>query len=178
MTAVLTRPFDACGELPTGTTVLEASAGTGKTFTLAALAVRYVAEGHAALATAFDTPIATGEMLASVAEHEELIRLGGADVVQPDAPRIGGITQFLKVMAMAEQRRLQLAPHFAMEIHVHLAAAYPQEPWVEHFEWLDPLFEEHLEIDGGRMHLSPRPGLGITISEQARAWTVAEHVEG
>ncbi len=41
--------FDVCGELPTGTTVLEASAGTGKTFTIAALATRYVAEGHATL---------------------------------------------------------------------------------------------------------------------------------
>jgi exodeoxyribonuclease V beta subunit len=41
--------FDVCGELPTGTTVLEASAGTGKTFTIAALATRYVAEGLAEL---------------------------------------------------------------------------------------------------------------------------------
>jgi exodeoxyribonuclease V beta subunit len=41
--------FDVCGALPTGTTVLEASAGTGKTFTIAALAARYVAEGHATL---------------------------------------------------------------------------------------------------------------------------------
>ena len=38
-------PFDACGPLPSGVTVLEASAGTGKTFTIAALATRYVAEG-------------------------------------------------------------------------------------------------------------------------------------
>jgi exodeoxyribonuclease V beta subunit len=38
-------PFDVCGELPTGTTILEASAGTGKTFTIAALTTRLVAEG-------------------------------------------------------------------------------------------------------------------------------------
>jgi exodeoxyribonuclease V beta subunit len=43
------RPFDVCGPLPTGTTVLEASAGTGKTFTIAALTARYVAEGRAEL---------------------------------------------------------------------------------------------------------------------------------
>ena len=50
MTAVMSaNPFDVCGPLPKGTTVLEASAGTGKTFTIAALAVRYVAEGHALL---------------------------------------------------------------------------------------------------------------------------------
>jgi exodeoxyribonuclease V beta subunit len=37
--------FDVCGPLPTGRTLLEASAGTGKTFTIAALAARYVASG-------------------------------------------------------------------------------------------------------------------------------------
>ena len=35
--------FDVCGPLPSGVTVLEASAGTGKTYTIAALAARYVA---------------------------------------------------------------------------------------------------------------------------------------
>jgi exodeoxyribonuclease V beta subunit len=43
------RTFDVCGELPRGTTVLEASAGTGKTFTIAALVARYLAEGHVVL---------------------------------------------------------------------------------------------------------------------------------
>ncbi|MEP6559942.1 MAG: UvrD-helicase domain-containing protein [Nakamurella sp.] len=39
--------FDLCGPLPTGTTVLEASAGTGKTYAIGALVTRYVAEGVA-----------------------------------------------------------------------------------------------------------------------------------
>jgi exodeoxyribonuclease V beta subunit len=39
--------FDVCGPLPSGITLLEASAGTGKTFTVGALVARYVAEGHA-----------------------------------------------------------------------------------------------------------------------------------
>ena len=41
--------FDLCGALPSGTTVLEASAGTGKTYTIASLAARYLAEGEAEL---------------------------------------------------------------------------------------------------------------------------------
>lgn len=41
--------FDVCGPLPTGTTLLEASAGTGKTWTIAALVTRYLAEGAATL---------------------------------------------------------------------------------------------------------------------------------
>ncbi|MFZ2014261.1 MAG: UvrD-helicase domain-containing protein, partial [Nocardioides sp.] len=43
------EPFDLAGPLPTGTTLLEASAGTGKTFTVAALVTRFVAEGRANL---------------------------------------------------------------------------------------------------------------------------------
>ncbi len=43
------KPFDLLGPLPSGTTVLEASAGTGKTFTVGALVTRYVAEGVATL---------------------------------------------------------------------------------------------------------------------------------
>ncbi|MEV6110163.1 mandelate racemase/muconate lactonizing enzyme family protein [Streptomyces sp. NPDC051940] len=132
----------------------------------------YDAEGHAALAAALDTPVASGEMLASVAEHAELIRHRSVDIIQPDAPRVGGITQFLKLAALAEHHGLDLAPHFAMEIHLHLAAAYPIEPWVEHFDWLDPLFNERLEIRDGRMLVPQRPGLGITLSDQCRAWTV------
>ncbi|MEU8247370.1 mandelate racemase/muconate lactonizing enzyme family protein [Nonomuraea sp. NPDC048916] len=129
--------------------------------------------GHAMLARSLDTPVATGEMLTSVAEHAALIDAGAADIVQPDAPRIGGITPFLRLAALARHHRLQLAPHFAMEIHLHLAAAYDQEPWVEHFEWLEPLFNERLEIRDGRMVVPDRPGLGITLSDQAAQWTVA-----
>ncbi|HEX6344713.1 L-talarate/galactarate dehydratase [Umezawaea sp.] len=135
----------------------------------------YDSEGHAALAASLDTPIATGEMLASVAEHWTLIRDRAVDVIQPDAPRIGGITQFLKLAALAEHHHLQLAPHFAMEIHLHLAAAYPHEPWVEHFDWLEPLFTERLHTSDGRMRVPTRPGLGLTLTEQARAWTRASH---
>ena len=136
----------------------------------------YDFEGHAQLAQVLDTPIATGEMLASVAEHKGLISANGCDIIQPDAPRVGGITQFLRLAALADERGLGLAPHFAMEIHLHLAAAYPREPWVEHFDWLDPLFNERLETKDGRMIVPDRPGLGITLSDQARAWTT-ESVE-
>ena len=131
----------------------------------------YDHEGHAALAAAFDTPIATGEMLTSAAEHGDLIRHRAADYLMPDAPRVGGITPFLKIAAQAEQAGLMLGPHFAMELHVHLGAVYPTEPWVEHFDWLEPLFNERLDIRDGRMIVPTRPGLGLSLSEQARAWT-------
>ncbi len=131
----------------------------------------YDFEGHAALAASLDTPIATGEMLTSFGEHAQLIMGHASDFVQPDAPRVGGITPFLQIMNLAAFKGRKLAPHFAMEIHLHLAAAYPEEPWLEHFEWLEPLFNERLQLQAGRMHVPDRPGLGFSLSEQARAWT-------
>ena len=56
-------PMDLTGALPDGTWVLEASAGTGKTYTIAGLVSRYVAEGtplHRVLAT--PSSAATGEL--------------------------------------------------------------------------------------------------------------------
>ena len=43
------EPFDILAELPTGTTMLEASAGTGKTYAIGALLTRYIAEDAASL---------------------------------------------------------------------------------------------------------------------------------
>ncbi|WP_266064558.1 L-talarate/galactarate dehydratase [Brucella intermedia] len=131
----------------------------------------YDSEGHAQLAAILDTPVATGEMLTSPFEHLDFINKRATDFIQPDAPRVGGITPFLKIMAHADYAGMKLAPHFAMEIHLHLAAAYPREPWVEHFEWLEPMFNERLQIKDGRMIVPNRPGLGFSLSEQAAAWT-------
>ncbi|HEX5916981.1 MAG TPA: enolase C-terminal domain-like protein, partial [Nocardioides sp.] len=128
--------------------------------------------GHADLSRTFDTPIATGEMLTSVDEHMGLVDAGYRGIVQPDAPRIGGITPFLRFATLAAHHRLDLAPHYAMEIHLHLAATYPTEPWVEHFEWLDPLFEERIDIRDGQIFVPDRPGLGFTLTERMRELTV------
>jgi exodeoxyribonuclease V beta subunit len=87
------RPFDVCGPLPTGVTVLEASAGTGKTYTIAALAARYVADGvplEQILLVTF-TRMATGELRERVrerlvsAEHGLARVLAGAPASEGDA---------------------------------------------------------------------------------------------
>lgn len=130
-------------------------------------------EGHAALAAQLVTPVGSGEMLASAAEACAYVERGAVDVIMHDAPRLGGITPFLQVAEAARRRGLIMAPHFVMEIHIHLAAAYEQRTWVEHFEWLEPLFEERLEIRDGCMRVPTRPGLGLSLSERVAGWTVA-----
>jgi exodeoxyribonuclease V beta subunit len=65
------REFSIIGPLPSGVTVLEASAGTGKTYTIASLAARYVASGvplEKMLFVTF-TRLATGELRERVRER-------------------------------------------------------------------------------------------------------------
>lgn len=47
------------------------------------------------------------------------------------------------------------------------------QAWLEHFEWLEPVFNERLKIDAGRIVVPTAPGLGLTLSERAGAWTTA-----
>jgi L-alanine-DL-glutamate epimerase-like enolase superfamily enzyme len=87
------------------------------------------------------------------------------DFIQPDAPRVGGITSFLKIMALADHKKLQLAPHFCMEIHLHLTAAYGREPWVEHFEWSEAMFNETGLIRETRAYYAAPADQSVPICE-------------
>jgi exodeoxyribonuclease V beta subunit len=83
----VTEPFDVCGPLPSGVTVLEASAGTGKTYAIAALAARYIADGtplDELLLVTF-TRMATGELRERVRQRlvatERGLRTGEGDEI-------------------------------------------------------------------------------------------------
>ncbi|MHA6795460.1 UvrD-helicase domain-containing protein [Pseudonocardia bannensis] len=99
--------FDVCGPLPTGTTVLEASAGTGKTFTIAALAARYVAEGRATLPELMLVTFgreATQELRERVRERLVSAERGLAD---PDAARAARDSDsVLALLADADDREV------------------------------------------------------------------------
>ncbi|MDQ6784508.1 MAG: UvrD-helicase domain-containing protein [Actinomycetota bacterium] len=80
--------FDLAGPLPEGTTILEASAGTGKTFAIAALAVRHLAAGvpvDALLIVTF-TRAATGELRDRVRDRLVSAALGLRAVVEGAEP--------------------------------------------------------------------------------------------
>lgn len=133
-------------------------------------------EGHRRLSHSLGTPIATGEMLTSFEEGLPYFEQRAFDVCQIDAPRIGGITQYKKVMERCEEQRLVLAPHYSMEVHLPLAACYSNDVWVEHFEWFESLelFLEKVEMNNGMMKVPNRPGMGLTLNEEvARKLLVA-----
>ena len=127
--------------------------------------------GHAALTASLTTPVAAGATLTSVDDHWHLIAGDGVGVLQPDVSAVGGITPFLRIAALADQHHLTLASHFTTELHIHLAAAYPGDAWVEHVDWVAPLFNEKLTIENGAVIVPDEPGIGLTLSERSRVWT-------
>ena len=93
----MSRAFDICGPLPTGVTVLEASAGTGKTYAIAALAARYVAEGtplDRLLLVTF-TRMATGELRERVRERLAGVERGLTAVLAGARPAGDEVVQLL-----------------------------------------------------------------------------------
>jgi L-alanine-DL-glutamate epimerase-like enolase superfamily enzyme len=126
-------------------------------------------EGHARLVERLEVPIALGESLFGLDEFRRYLERGAADILQPDITRLGGLTPFLRVVALAEMYHRPLAPHLLPEIAVHLACGLPQVQTVEWMPWLAQAFVEVPAIVNGQIVPSKRPGLGLEIRSDAVA---------
>jgi L-alanine-DL-glutamate epimerase-like enolase superfamily enzyme len=132
------------------------------------------AEDYAGLArihASTSIPIATGENEYTRYGFRDLIACGGADILQPDANVLGGVTEFKHIASLASAYNLPLAPHGSSLLHVHLVAAVANGLIVEHVvtegERRQGMFEGELELDEQGMVSPPaRPGLGLTLNEE------------
>jgi D-arabinonate dehydratase len=79
---------------------------------------------------AVDIPLGLGEDRAGLDDFTALLELD-VDVLRIDATVCGGITEFVRVAAVAAARGRSVSPHVFPEIHVHLAAALPNVIGVE-----------------------------------------------
>ncbi|HEY8476096.1 MAG TPA: mandelate racemase/muconate lactonizing enzyme family protein [Chloroflexota bacterium] len=133
--------------------------------------------GHAELARTLDMAVATGEIHATRWDFRELIERGAADILQPDAGVLGGVSEWMKVAHAAATFNLPVAPHWHANIHVHLVAAVANGLTVEYFVPEEDIYnferlvtaETRLRPREGRLPLSDRPGLGIELDEAAVA---------
>lgn len=81
--------------------------------------------GHAELATRLRAssgiPIAVGENLHTVFRFDDFLRSGAAQIVQPNVVRVGGITPFLGIAAIAAEYGAAVHPHLLPELSGQLA---------------------------------------------------------
>ena len=117
--------------------------------------------GLASVAGALATPIAAGEYVYGTVPFRHLLEARSVDIVMIDVLRAGGITQWLKIAAMAEAFNLPLVSHLIPEVHVHLIAAVPNGLTVEYMPWSVRLFEEAPLPKNGELSVPDKPGLGL-----------------
>ena len=110
--------------------------------------------------------IAAGEYGYNLPYFEAMLHAGAVDILQADATRCGGISNFLKAGHLAEAYQIPFSSHCAPALHLHATLALPSFFIAEYF--YDHVRIESLLFDG----ISPpkdgalqpdlsRPGLGI-----------------
>ena len=131
--------------------------------------------GLAELRASTHIPIATGESECTRFDFRDLIELRAADILQPDLGICGGITEAMRISALASAANLRLAPHLwagapAFAAGLHVAAASPASYILEYSLGANPmiheLIEESFPVVGGMLAIPDRPGLGITIRDE------------
>ena len=108
-------------------------------------------------------------MLFGLDEFANYLGRSALAVVQPDVTRLGGVTGFLKVAALAEQHHLPVSPHLLPEVGVHLGCGLPYVTAVEYMPWLYPLFANPPALEKGQLVPLPGAGLGLELDEDAVA---------
>lgn len=140
--------------------------------------------GHRALAQALDTPVAVGEPLRTAYEFLPWLEREALEIAQPDVMR-AGVTAARKIAALAEARRIPVAPHAGMGTGVGMAATWQfaasipnfliQEFQLELMEQANEILTPPLETDQGTLVVSDRPGLGVEVNEKIVAERSVAH---
>ena len=129
--------------------------------------------GQAEVRAATDIPIAAGETEQTRFAFRDLIEARAVDVLQPDVAIAGGITETLRICALAATHGLTVAPHLwggavLFASGLHLAVATPCVTTLEFSRGENPLLndlvEEPFDLVDGYVLAPDRPGLGLTLN--------------
>ena len=113
------------------------------------------------------TPISAGENTASLEDFQRLLAAEAVDVLQPSACKVGGITEMLKILAMANDHGVEAIPHcgymgsgYLANLHI-VASLEPTIP-VErlYIELEETPFPTMPVVAAGRTAVPTDPGLG------------------
>lgn len=117
-------------------------------------------------------PICVGERLYTRWDFQPVLAERLADYVMPDVVWTGGISEVMRIAALAETYQIPVTPHNAMGplqvvagSHAMLAVPnfYRLEHNVANVPWYDRCLDQRLDLRGDRLHLSSRPGLGVEL---------------
>ena len=125
----------------------------------------------AKLADETSIPIAVGENHYTKWEFKDLMERKAVEIVQADIGKCGGVTEFIKIAAMADAYGLPICPHHTEYVDASLVAAIPNGLFHEYIhEFFDPMgqvFVDPIKPKNGEISPSNKPGFGIEFNEEA-----------
>jgi L-alanine-DL-glutamate epimerase-like enolase superfamily enzyme len=114
-------------------------------------------DGYAELARELDIRIATGENLNTKYAFADLIARRGADIVQPDNRRAGGVTEWMEIAAVADAYGLEVASHGGGSTNLNMLLAMPNAIYMES--------SGPQKIKNGEVAAPEEPGMSSEVSE-------------
>jgi D-galactarolactone cycloisomerase len=136
-----------------------------------------------ALRRAARVPIAGGEVLTRRQTFVPWLQAGALDIVQPDATKVGGLSESRRIGWMAEACGARLIPHgwntaIGLAADLQLASALPATELVEYIggsAYVDALVAGGWQLDAeGMLAIPDGPGLGLELDREA----VARYTQG
>lgn len=130
-------------------------------------------QAHRLLKQSIKTPIALGESLHSKFQVLEYLKADAVDFVQADVAFVGGITEWLKIAHLAQAFGKPVAPHYMMELSLHLLCGVPNAYMLENvvggsFTELGVL-EHPITVENAVGIPPKRPGHGIVFNAEKLA---------
>ena len=122
------------------------------------------------------TPLAAGENHFTRFEFTRVIEDGAITVLQPDLSKTGGITEALRIAAMASAYKLSINPHTSasglnMAASIHLLASVDNPGYFEADVAKENMFRDELTSQAceigtdGCVRPLEKPGLGVEVNE-------------
>jgi galactonate dehydratase len=122
------------------------------------------------------TPICAGENIYLRFGFRELFEKQAVDIVMPDLPKCGGLSDGRKIANLAELYYIPFAPHnvsspIGTMASAHVCASVPnflvlEWHWNERPYWTTIIKEKEDIIKNGYIALTDRPGIGVELDEE------------
>jgi L-alanine-DL-glutamate epimerase-like enolase superfamily enzyme len=123
--------------------------------------------GLAELRRQLEVPIAAGEHLYHLDAFRTLLEAQAVDVLILDLARVGGVTPWRKIAALAHAHRIPVCGHVVPEIQLHLLAAIPNGHLVEYVPRSAGILTSMPRLERGELVAPDAPGLGLELDDAA-----------
>lgn len=128
------------------------------------------------ITAATSTPICAGENLYLRHGFRELIEKHAVDIIMPDIPKCGGLSECRKIANMAEIYSMPFAPHnvsspIGTMASAHVCATVPnflvlEFHWTQRDYWSTIIKEKRDIIKDGLIEMTDAPGIGLELDEE------------